>query len=273
MSGRTCKSMQHDKLNRARGQIKINLRNGDKLETCLTFELLEDVPQLMDHGRFRAESMNWNMIPGLFKRMPGLPTLIVKPLVWDKWCKEPCAQWEPTQLARDFWPGVALVICYSKFQDLPKDKLRDQMVVSMTLAYIPEHWQLTSFQESSYMINTAWEHGDPQGMISLTRVHRKALLLPDVSYQEYSQHMTIAPLIPPDNDGLDLCSPHQDFAIRTFHYKSQGSGKSGKLIFQAPPAFRRAPPGELLMSTGWNGKAWGGTDGSFRYFCEASRHQ
>ena len=42
------------------------------------------------------------------------------------------------------------------------------MVVSMTLAYVPEHWQLASFQESSYLINTARDHGDPQGMISLT---------------------------------------------------------------------------------------------------------
>ena len=197
------------------------------------FELLEDVPQLMNPGGFRVENMDWNMIPRLFKRTPGLPTLIVKPMVWDKWCKEPCTQWEPTQLARDFWPRVALVICYLKFQDLPEDKLWDQMVVSMTLAYVPEHWQLVSFQESSYMINMARTHGDPQGMISLTRVHKKAPFLPDVSYQEYSQHMTIAPLIPPDDEGLDLCGPPPDFAVGAFHCKSQGSGKSGKLIFQA----------------------------------------
>ena len=133
------------------------------------------------------------------------------------------------------------------------------MVVSMTLAYVPEHWQLASFQESSYLINTAQDHGDPQGMISLTRVHKKAPFLPDVSYREYSQHMTIAPLTPLDYEGLGLCGPPQDFAIGTFHCKSQGSGKSEKLIFQAPLAFWRAPPGELLMLTGCNGKTWGGT--------------
>ena len=94
--------MQHDELNRAWNQIKNNLWNGGKPEICLQFELLEQVPQLMDPGRLRAECMNWNIMPGLFKRMLGLPTLIVKPLIWDKWCKEPCAQWEPTQLARDF---------------------------------------------------------------------------------------------------------------------------------------------------------------------------
>ena len=198
-------------------------------------------------------------MPGLFKRMLGLPTLIVKPLIWDKWCKEPCAQWEPTQLARDFRPGVALVICYSKFQDLPKDNLCDQMVISMTLTYIPEHWQLASFQESSYVINAAREEGDPQDMISLTQVHKKAPFLLDVSYREYGQHMTIVPLTPPDDEGLGMCRPPHDIVIRAFHCKSQGSGKSGKLIFWAPLAFLKALPGELLMLTGCNGKIWGGT--------------
>ena len=129
----------------------------------------------------------------------------------------------------------------------------------MTLAHIPENWQLTSFQESSYVINTARDHGDPLGMISLTQVHKKAPFLLDVSYQEYTQHMTIAPLIPPDEEGLGLCGPLHDFAVRAFHCKSQSSGKSGKLIFRTPPAFWRAPTGELLMLMGCNRKTWGST--------------
>ena len=96
-------------------------------------------------------------------------------------------------------------------------------------------------------------------MISLTRVHKKAPFLPDISYREHGLHMMIALLIPPDEEGLGLCSPPQDFAIRAFHCKSQGSGKSKKLTFWAPPAFRKAPPDELLTLTGWNGETWGGT--------------
>ena len=191
--------------------------------------------------------------------MSGLPTLIVKLLIWDRWCKEPCTQWEPTQLPGDFQPGVALVICYSKYQDLPKDSLPDQMVISMTLTYILEHWPLASFQESSYVINAAWDAGDPKGMISLIRVHKKAPFRLDVSYREYGQHMTIVPLTPPDDEGLRMCGPPHNFAIRAFHCKPQGSRKSGKLSFLAPPAFWRAPPSELLLLTGCNGKTWGGT--------------
>ena len=191
----------------------------------------------------------------------------MKLLVWEKWCKEPYGQWEPTQLSADFWPGIALVIFYSKHHDLLKKKenLHSQMVISITFTYFPEPWQLASFQESSYVINAAWAAGDPQGMISLTRVHKKAPFLPDISYQEYDQHMTIAPLTlpdpsaPPDDDGLLMCGPPHDFAIGAFHCKPQSSEKSGKMALYAPPAFQEAPQGELLVLNGCNGKTWGGT--------------
>ena len=81
------------------------------------------------------------------------------------------------------------------------------MAISMTLAYVPEHWPLETFQESSYVINAAQSNGDPQGMLSLTRVYTKAPFLPDVSYREYGQHMTVTPLLPPDEEGLGLCGP------------------------------------------------------------------
>ena len=124
-------------------------------------------------------------MPRLYKCMLGLPTLTVKSMIWDKWCKKPCTLWAPTQLTGDFWPGVALVICYSKHHDLLKGKDKDtprgQMVISITLTYVPEHWQLASFQESSHIINAIRATGDLEGMISLTRVHKKAPFLLDVS--------------------------------------------------------------------------------------------
>ena len=106
-----------------------------------------------------------------------------------------------------------------------------------------------------------------QGMISLTRLHKKAPYLLDVSYREYGQHMTIAPLnlldpsAPPDPDanGLLMCGPPHDFAVGAFHCKHSSSGKTGKMTFYAPPAFRKAPQGELLVLNGCNGKTWGGT--------------
>ena len=156
-------------------RFKNNLWKGGTLEVYLQFELLKQFPQLMEPGGLRPEHMNWNMTPRLYKQTPDLPTLTVKLLVWEKWCKEPCMLWEPTPLSGNFRPGVALVICYSKHHDLPKDKDRSQMVILVTLTYIPEHWQLASFQESSHIINAIPAAGDLEGMICLTGVHKKAL--------------------------------------------------------------------------------------------------
>ena len=208
----------------------------------------------MEPSGLRPKYMNWNMMPGFYKRMPGLPTLTVKPQIWDKWYKEPYTLWEPTQLAGDFQPGIALVICYSRYHDLPKGKdkgaLRSQMAISMTLTYVPEHWPLACFKESSHVINAVWAEGDLLGMISLTRLHKKAPYLPDISYQEYGQYMTIAPLTlpnpsaPPDNAALLLCCPPHDFAVGAFHCKHSSSGNASKMTFYAPLAFQTAPQGE-----------------------------
>ena len=71
--------------------------------------------------------------------------------------------------------------------------------------------------------------------------------------------MTIVPLTPSDNEGLGMCGLPHNFAIRVFHCKSQVSGKSRKMAFWAPLAFRKAHQGELLVVNGCNGKTWGGT--------------
>ena len=96
------------------------------------------------------------------------------------------------------------------------------MAISMTLTYVPEHWPLASFEESSHVINAVWAEGDLAGMISLTRLHKKAPYLPDVSYWEYSQHMTIAPLnlldpsAPPDDARLSSAVHHMTLLSRPF---------------------------------------------------------
>ena len=125
-------------------QIEANLRNGGKLEVYLQFDLLEQFLQLMEPGNLRPESMKRNNTPGLFKRIPTLPTLTVKPTIWDKWCDRACTYWEPTQLTKDFRPRVALIVCYSPYQDLPQDNLREKQTISLSLVYIPEHWLLPS---------------------------------------------------------------------------------------------------------------------------------
>ena len=134
-----------------------NIQNGNKPGVYLQFSLLEEFPLLMEPGTLCSERMQWNHTPRLFKRIPTLPSLMVKPIIWDKWCDRACAFWEPTQEPDDFRPGIALVVCYLPFQDLPQDNLRDKKTISMSLVYVLKHWVLPSFMEAAYVVNCAWD--------------------------------------------------------------------------------------------------------------------
>ena len=119
-------------------QIEANIRDGGKPEVYLWFALLEQFPQLMEPGNLRPKTMKWNSTPGLFKRILTLPTLTVKPTIWDKWCDRACTYWKPTQLAKDFRTGVALIVCYSPYQDLPQDSLWEKKTISLSVVYVTE---------------------------------------------------------------------------------------------------------------------------------------
>ena len=253
---RTQRSAKTEELTQqALEQIEANIRDGGKLEVYLQFALLEQFPQLMEPRNLQPETMKWNNTPGLFKRIPTLPTLTVKPTIWDKWCDRACAYWEPTQLAEDFRPRVALIVCYSLYQDLPQDSLREK-TISLSVVYIPEHWILPSFSEAAYMVNHAQDAKDSLGMMSLAWIYKKSPFYPDISYWEYKQHLTIVPLLP-SGDRLGLCGYTKNFAIGTLHRRPDNFGKGEEITSWAPPAFRKAAAGELVLITGSGSKTWG----------------
>ena len=124
--------------------------------------------------------------------------------------------------------------------------------------YIPEHWILLSFGEAAYVVNHARDTKDPLGMMSLAQIHKKSPFYPDISYQEYKQHLMIVPLLP-SGDGLGLCGYMKNFAIGTLHRRLYNFGKGGEITSWAPPAFWKATPGELVLITGSGSKTWGYT--------------
>ena len=206
--------------------------------------------------------MQWNYTPRIFKRILTLPSLTVKPVIWDKWCDGACAYWEPSQELDDFHPGIALVVCYSQFQDLPQDNLRDKKTISMSMVYIPEHWILPSFMEAAYEVNCAWDAKDSHGMMSLAQIHKRSPFYPDISFREYKQHLTIMPLMPPTEDGLGYCGYTEDFGVGALHRRPDCFCKIGEMTSWAPLAFRKAPPGELVLITRNGSKTWGYTGGT-----------
>ena len=52
-------------------------------------------------------------------------------------------------MAEDFCPGVALIVCYSPYQDLLQDSLREKKTISLSVVYVPDHWILLSFSEAA----------------------------------------------------------------------------------------------------------------------------
>ena len=216
----------------------------------------------MEPGTLCSECMQWNHTPGLFKRILTLPSLMVKPVIWDKWCDRAYAYWEPSQEMDDFHPRIALVVCYSPFQDLPQDNLQDKKTISMSLVYVPEHWILPSFMEAAYVVNCAWDTKDPCGMMSLARIHKRSPFYLDISFREYKQHLTIMPLMPPTEDGLRYCGYMENFAVGALHRRPEFFCKVREMTSWAPLAFRKAPPGELVLITGNGSKTWGYTSGT-----------
>ena len=81
----------------------------------------------------------------------------------------------------------------------------------------PEHWILPSFMEAAYVVNCARDTKDPRGMMSLARIHKRSPFYPDISFQEYKQHLTIMPLTPPTEDGLGYCGYTENFAVGALH--------------------------------------------------------
>ena len=132
----------------------------------------------------------------------------------------------------------------------------------MSLVYVPEHWILPSFMEAAYVVNRARDAKDSQGMMSLAWIHKKSPFYPDISFREYKQHLTIMPLMLPTEDGLGYCGYTEDFAVGALHRRPDCFCKVGEMTSWAPPAFQKAPPGELVLITGSGSKTWGYTCGT-----------
>ena len=106
------------------------------------------------------------------------------------------------------------------------------------------------------MVNHARDAKDSLGMMSLAWIHKKSPFYPDISYQEYKQHLTIVLLLPSE-DRLELYEHTKNFTIGTLHQRLDNFGKGGEITSWAPPAFWKAAPGELVLITGSGSKTWG----------------
>ena len=129
------------------------------------------------------------------------------------------------------------------------------MVTSVAVVYVSKHWQLATFAETAFVIAKVKE--DTLGILLLTRLHKDVKFYPDISFADNKQHMTVAPLTPPGEDGLELCRITEDFAASALHQQPERYSKKEGLESWVPPTFQKAPAGKLQVISGSSCRAWG----------------
>ena len=94
-------------------------KNGQWLESYITWEFLADHPRAMESGYFYVD---WNSIPGLYNCKSYLRTLVIEKKEWDHLSDPAQLQhyWEPTQDPNDFHRTLGLAFCWTPFHDYPE---------------------------------------------------------------------------------------------------------------------------------------------------------
>ena len=70
----------------------------------------------------------------------------------------------------------------------------------------------------------------------------------------------MAPLTPPEAEGLELCGRVKDFTVGALHQWPECFCKNGGPSYWVPPAFQKSPVGELQMITRLSNRVWVGTN-------------
>ena len=99
-----------------RNLAESGFRGGQWPETYVTYEFLEKHPRAMEPGYL---SLNWNHIPGLFRRKMYLRTLVIAPADLDRLCDPANLKkyWEPDDMPEHFHTTLALAFVRDKFHD------------------------------------------------------------------------------------------------------------------------------------------------------------
>ena len=122
------------------------------------------------------------------------------------------------------------------------------MVVSMAVAYVPESWTLSSFTKTAFVLDNL---KDPQGIISLTQLHKEAKFYPDIYFADHTKHITLAHL-----DNIRMCGVAENFAAGVLHWQPKDFYKGSHPESKAPLVYQNTPSSELVNIAGSTYKAW-----------------
>ena len=167
-------------------------RAGTHPAIFLTHSFLQNHPILLEEGYL---TVNWDWIPGLYRRTDKLLTVSVTDKQWDKWGRSGgWAAWELDTKPKNFFPNMAMVVCKGAFHDAQDPKLQTTVGHFISIARVPDCVQLLPFEQLQEAFNSYTAAATAVGLVQL---HRGNMLFPDVYFQFYGEHFTIMGLRDP----------------------------------------------------------------------------
>ena len=180
-----------DKIN-AFNAVADSFRAGIQPAIFLSHSFLQEHPILLEEG---CLTVNWDRIPGLYRRTNKLLTVSVTDKQWERrgrpggW-----TAWEPDTQPQNFHPNMAMVVCKGAFYDAKDPMMQTKVGHFLSIARVPDCVQLLPFEQLREAFNN---YTDAATAIGLVRLHRGNPLFPDVYFQYYGEHFTIMGLQDP----------------------------------------------------------------------------
>ena len=162
-------------------------RGGQWPESYVTHEFLTKHPRAMEPGYL---SLNWNHIPGLFRRKDYIRTLVIPPADLERLC-DPAnlkAYWEPDDVPEHFHTTLALAFVKDKFHDCADESRRQDMAVSVSVVRKPAQSSAMSFEQAAAELKNDTER---TATLLLVWLHRDSDMFPDVYYKDRGTHFTL----------------------------------------------------------------------------------
>ena len=125
---------------------------GIQLAVFLTHSFLQKHPILLEEG---CLTVNWDRIPGLYRRTDKLLMVSVTDKQWEKWGRPGgWTAWEPDTQPQHFFPNVAIVVCKGAFYDTQDPKMQTKVGHFTSIARVPDCVQLLPFEQLREAFNS-----------------------------------------------------------------------------------------------------------------------
>ena len=184
-------STTDDKIN-AFDEVADSFCAGIQPAVFLSHSFLQKHPILLEEG---CLLVNWDRIPGLYRRTNKLLTVSVTDKQWEKWGQSRgWTAWEPDTEPQNFFPNMAMVVSKGAFYDAQDPQMQTKVGHFISIARVPDCVWLLPFEELREAFNN---YADTATAIGLVQLHRGNALFPDVYFQFYGEHFTIMGLQDP----------------------------------------------------------------------------